>query len=216
MNASSAAILDIHRPVDGKVVGSVPLADGSRVQAVTADLRAAQTEWRDIGPAARAVWPRRWRTWILEHTDELSDLLVAETGKVRPDAAGHESGGRGGGGAPGQRLRVRVLRDGADVRCRTRTGDCRPARRRGGRRQRRLSNLSPLGCLAAVGTPRAWVTPGRGAGPAEVLPRPGRHRAAHPADHQALTWYPHSARRAAIAGRVRVAAGRGLRQRLGL
>lgn len=56
------------------------------MQAITADLRAAQTEWRDIGPAARAVWLRRWRTWILEHTDELTDMLVAETGKVRPDA----------------------------------------------------------------------------------------------------------------------------------
>ncbi len=86
MNAPSAPILDIRRPVDGTVVASVPVADATRVQAVTADLRTAQTEWRDIGPAARAVWLRRWRTWILEHTDELTDLLVAETGKVRPDA----------------------------------------------------------------------------------------------------------------------------------
>jgi acyl-CoA reductase-like NAD-dependent aldehyde dehydrogenase len=86
MNAPSASALDIRRPIDGTVVGSVPVADATRVQAITADLRAAQTEWRDIGPAARAVWLRRWRTWILEHTDELTDMLVAETGKVRPDA----------------------------------------------------------------------------------------------------------------------------------
>lgn len=86
MNAPSAPTLDIRRPIDGTVVASVPVADSTRVQALTADLRAAQPEWRDIGPAARAVWLRRWRTWILEHTDELTDLLVAETGKVRPDA----------------------------------------------------------------------------------------------------------------------------------
>jgi betaine-aldehyde dehydrogenase len=28
----------------------------------------------------------RWRDWILAHTDELTELLQAETGKVRPDA----------------------------------------------------------------------------------------------------------------------------------
>lgn len=28
----------------------------------------------------------RWRDWILSHTDELTELLQAETGKVRPDA----------------------------------------------------------------------------------------------------------------------------------
>ena len=50
------------------------------------DLRLAQTAWRDMGPRARAGWLRTWRGWILDHTDELTDLLVAETGKVRPDA----------------------------------------------------------------------------------------------------------------------------------
>lgn len=86
MNAPSESILDIRRPIDGKVVRSVPVVDASGVEAVAADLRAAQADWRDMGPAARAKWLRRWRTWILEHTDELTDMLVAETGKVRPDA----------------------------------------------------------------------------------------------------------------------------------
>ena len=46
------------------------------------DLRLAQTAWRDMGPRVRAGWLRAWRGGILDHTDELTDLLVAETGKV--------------------------------------------------------------------------------------------------------------------------------------
>ncbi len=86
MNAPSAPTLHIRRPADGEVLRSVPIVDGDRVRAAAEDLRAAQVAWRDMGPAARATWLRKWRGWILDHTDELTDLLVAETGKVRPDA----------------------------------------------------------------------------------------------------------------------------------
>lgn len=86
MNAPSAATLNIQRPSDGEAVGSVHIVDPVGVHATAEELRAAQVEWRDMGPAARATWLRRWRSWILDHTDELTDLLMAETGKVRPDA----------------------------------------------------------------------------------------------------------------------------------
>jgi len=86
MNASSASALDIRRPADGRAIRLVPVADAAHVHTVADGLRSAQAEWQSMGPSARAMWLRRWRTWILEHTDELTDLLVAETGKVRPDA----------------------------------------------------------------------------------------------------------------------------------
>lgn len=86
MNAPSAPTLEIRRPADGEALRSVPIVDRDRVCAAAEDLRAAQVAWRDMGPAVRAHWLRKWRGWILDHTDELTDLLVAETGKVRPDA----------------------------------------------------------------------------------------------------------------------------------
>lgn len=86
MTPPSASVLDIRRPATGEPLESLPVDDAARVAAMARDLRLAQTAWRDMGPRARAGWLRTWRGWILDHTDELTDLLVAETGKVRPDA----------------------------------------------------------------------------------------------------------------------------------
>lgn len=86
MNPPSAPTLDIRRPASGEELRSIPVDDADRVHAMARDLRSAQIAWRDIGPDARAGWLRRWRAWILDHTDELTDLLIAETGKVRLDA----------------------------------------------------------------------------------------------------------------------------------
>ena len=86
MNPPSVSTLEIRRPADGRALRSIPIVDGDRVRSAALELREAQVAWHDIGPAARASWLRKWRGWILDHTDELTDLLVAETGKVRPDA----------------------------------------------------------------------------------------------------------------------------------
>lgn len=78
--------------------------------------------------------------------------------------------------------------------------------------------------LFAVGLPHSgWKSSGLGArlGGAQGLRKYCRVQAITepriPLTTKELTWYPYSARRTAIAGRVlRLAAGRGLRQRLGL
>lgn len=78
--------LEVRSPADGRLVGSVPVDSGPAVAQIAEGLRAAQTDWTATSPQERAVWLRRWRDWILSHVDELTDLLQAETGKVRPDA----------------------------------------------------------------------------------------------------------------------------------
>jgi betaine-aldehyde dehydrogenase len=83
---TTARALDVRNPADGRLVASVPMDDRETVNRIAADLRGAQVGWAEAGPRERARWLHRWRGWILAHTDELTDLLQAETGKVRPDA----------------------------------------------------------------------------------------------------------------------------------
>ena len=83
---TTAATLEVRNPSDGRLVQNVPVDDRESVNRIAAELRLAQRAWAEAGPRQRARWMRRWRDWILAHTDELTDLLQAETGKVRPDA----------------------------------------------------------------------------------------------------------------------------------
>ena len=73
-------------PPDGRLVATVPIDTRETVNSIAADLRRAQLGWAQASPRQRSRWLHRWRDWILAHTDELTDLLQAETGKVRPDA----------------------------------------------------------------------------------------------------------------------------------
>ena len=84
--ATTADALDVRNPADGRLVATVPIDTRETVNSIAADLRRAQLGWAQASPRQRSRWLHRWRDWILAHTDELTDLLQAETGKVRPDA----------------------------------------------------------------------------------------------------------------------------------
>ncbi|APE37037.1 aldehyde dehydrogenase family protein [Nocardia fluminea] len=81
-----AGVMDVRNPADGRLIATVAVDDRETVSLVAADLRDAQVGWAEASPRQRAKWLHRWRDWILDHTDELTNLLQAETGKVRPDA----------------------------------------------------------------------------------------------------------------------------------
>ncbi|KAA1421722.1 aldehyde dehydrogenase family protein [Nocardioides humilatus] len=83
---TAPAVLEVRNPADGSLVESLPIDDARAVNEIAAELRMAQVGWEAIGPEGRAAWLHRWRDWILAHADELTDLLVSETGKARPDA----------------------------------------------------------------------------------------------------------------------------------
>ncbi len=86
MSVETATTLEVTNPADGSVVGVVPIMDAREVREAAAELRMAQVAWQELGPDGRKVWMHKWRTWILDHIEELTDLLQAETGKARPDA----------------------------------------------------------------------------------------------------------------------------------
>jgi acyl-CoA reductase-like NAD-dependent aldehyde dehydrogenase len=82
-----ATSFEVHRPVDGSTIRTLPVDSSRRVAEVTARVRAAQPEWEAMGPAGRRRWLESLRDWILDRQDELDDLVQEESGKVRADAA---------------------------------------------------------------------------------------------------------------------------------
>jgi acyl-CoA reductase-like NAD-dependent aldehyde dehydrogenase len=84
--ASEPGTIEVHRPVDGSVIRSVPIDSPARVAEVVARVRAAQPEWEAIGFAGRRRWLERLRDWMLANESRLADVMQEETGKVRAEA----------------------------------------------------------------------------------------------------------------------------------
>ncbi|WP_051471474.1 aldehyde dehydrogenase family protein [Patulibacter minatonensis] len=83
----TAESIEVRRPADGTVIGNVPVHTAADVAAMAAQLREAQVEWEAIGPHGRRLWLQRLRDWMLDNEDRLTELVVAESGKVHQDAS---------------------------------------------------------------------------------------------------------------------------------
>jgi acyl-CoA reductase-like NAD-dependent aldehyde dehydrogenase len=79
--------IEITAPADGRTIAQLASDSAADVQARAVRLRAAQPEWEALGVAGRARWLGRWRDWLLDHQQELTELIVRETGKSLGDAA---------------------------------------------------------------------------------------------------------------------------------
>ncbi|HEY8467311.1 MAG TPA: aldehyde dehydrogenase family protein [Solirubrobacterales bacterium] len=84
--AKAPESFEVRRPTDGSVIRSVPIDGPDEVRATVARVRAAQKDWERMGVRARAQWLHRWRDWLLDHREEITDVVQEETGKVRGDA----------------------------------------------------------------------------------------------------------------------------------
>lgn len=77
----AGSAITVTSPVDGRSVGVVPDHDAHEVADVLAELAQRQPAWERSGFGERAAWLRRYRDWLLDHADELAEILQAETGK---------------------------------------------------------------------------------------------------------------------------------------
>ena len=80
--------LAVHNPADGSLITTLPVDGPERVREVVQRVRANQPEWEALGIKGRARWLGELRDWLLDHYDEIADLMQAETGKVRAEASG--------------------------------------------------------------------------------------------------------------------------------
>jgi acyl-CoA reductase-like NAD-dependent aldehyde dehydrogenase len=79
--------IEVRKPVDGSLLEEIAVDPPDRVAEVVARTRAAQAGWEGIGFEGRRHWLERLRDWMLDNQDRLDDLMQAESGKVRADAA---------------------------------------------------------------------------------------------------------------------------------
>ncbi|MCL4122314.1 UNVERIFIED_CONTAM: hypothetical protein GTU68_044669 [Idotea baltica] len=85
---SAGERIEVVDPSTGDVIDSVAAGGAEDASAAVDAAAAAQPGWAATAPRVRAEILRNcWQT-LMEHTDELADLIVKENGKPRSDAVG--------------------------------------------------------------------------------------------------------------------------------
>ena len=79
--------IEVRNPATGGLIATVAVDSPESVAETVARVRASQAEWEAIGIEGRFHWLGKLRDWLLDNSDRVLETMVAETGKVRPDAA---------------------------------------------------------------------------------------------------------------------------------
>jgi len=88
---SAGERIEVVDPSNGEVIDSVAAGNATDASAAVDAAAAAQSGWAQTAPRERAEILRNcWQT-LMEHSDELADLIVKENGKPRSDAVGEVS-----------------------------------------------------------------------------------------------------------------------------
>ncbi|HWV88113.1 MAG TPA: CoA-acylating methylmalonate-semialdehyde dehydrogenase [Capillimicrobium sp.] len=85
-DASGAELLEDRNPATGEVLARVPLSGAADVDAAVAAARRAQAAWRETSPLVRARAIFALRDVLVEHRDEIAELVTRDMGKTLPDA----------------------------------------------------------------------------------------------------------------------------------
>ena len=84
----------VFNPAIGEQVGEVRLASAGDVDSAVNAAQAALPEWSTLPPMRRARIMFRYNELLLQHLDELAELITAEHGKTIEDAKGDITRGR--------------------------------------------------------------------------------------------------------------------------
>lgn len=86
--SKSGKMMDIVSPVDGNVVGRVPVVTKEEIDEVLAKAKKAQEAWKDVSLDKRAIMMHLAADWIRQHEQYLVNLLIMEIGKTVDEARG--------------------------------------------------------------------------------------------------------------------------------
>lgn len=87
-------LIDIEDPATGKALGKLQLANAADLDAAVASAQKAQAEWAKASLATRVSVMFKMRQLVIDHQDEIADIIVAEGGKTHGDALGEIARGR--------------------------------------------------------------------------------------------------------------------------
>ncbi|MDW8324714.1 MAG: NAD-dependent succinate-semialdehyde dehydrogenase, partial [Burkholderiales bacterium] len=86
ITAGDGAVLTVHDPASGALLGSVPRLSAAEVEAAIAAAAGALGDWGARTAAERAAVLRRWHELMRTHEEALARLLTAEQGKPLAEA----------------------------------------------------------------------------------------------------------------------------------
>ena len=78
----------IHNPATGEVIGELAHATAEEVETIIASAKKASESWSQVSLARRTAILFRFRELLVQHTDELAEIITREHGKVISDAKG--------------------------------------------------------------------------------------------------------------------------------
>jgi acyl-CoA reductase-like NAD-dependent aldehyde dehydrogenase len=84
--AAGTDAIEVTNPATGDVIRRVPAVAPADLDAMVARARAAQPAWEALGYEGRGRILRRAQKWVVDHSDELVETIVSETGKTYEDA----------------------------------------------------------------------------------------------------------------------------------
>ena len=87
-HAAGAAVMSIHNPADNSLVGTVPSFGAAETREAIAAAAAALPAWRALVANQRSKILRRWADLIVQHQDDLAEIMTAEQGKPLEEARG--------------------------------------------------------------------------------------------------------------------------------
>ena len=83
---ASREVITCYNPATGKVIAEIPATQPDQVDEAVSKARGAFQRWRRLRVEERCEYLLDARDRLLDHREELMDLLIAETGKAIPDA----------------------------------------------------------------------------------------------------------------------------------
>jgi succinate-semialdehyde dehydrogenase/glutarate-semialdehyde dehydrogenase len=88
VHAQSGAVEEVVNPATGELIGTVPKLSGAEARHAIVAAEAGFRKWRATTAEHRSQVLRRWYQLMLEHQEDLAQLMTAEQGKPLAEARG--------------------------------------------------------------------------------------------------------------------------------